>query len=50
MGEESEQAPVEEKMELSHEPIPKYRKIFYITVLIGVLYLALILLTTAGGH
>ncbi len=40
----------EEKMILEHEPIPKYRKIFYITFLVGVLYLAMILLTTMGGH
>ena len=34
----------EEKMELSHEPIPFYRKVFHITITIGVIYLALIFL------
>ncbi len=48
----------EEKMELRHEPIPKYKKIFYIVITIGILYLAFIMLTytgptgaeVAGGH
>ena len=36
----------EEKMELSHEPVPGYRKAFFIAITIGSLYLALILLNT----
>jgi len=32
----------EEKMELSHEPVPGYRTIFHIVLVVGVLYLALI--------
>jgi hypothetical protein len=36
-----EKAP-EEKMELSHEPIPAYIKIFHISIIIGVLYLGII--------
>lgn len=32
----------EEKMVLSHEPVPGYRKIFHITVLVAVLYLGAI--------
>jgi hypothetical protein len=31
----------EEKMELSHEPIPIYRKIFYLAILFGVMYLGI---------
>jgi len=34
----------EEKMVLSHEPEPVYRKIFYISVSIGFLYLGFIIL------
>jgi len=34
----------EEKMELSHEAIPFYQKVFYIAITIGVLYLVLIFL------
>jgi len=34
----------EEKMELAHEGMQKYKKIFYIAVLIGFLYLAIIFL------
>ena len=34
----------EEKMILSHEPVPGYRKIFYIVVLVAVLYLGIIFL------
>ena len=37
---------IEGKMELSHEPIPPYKSIFFITITIGVLYLALILIKT----
>lgn len=36
----------EEKMELSHEPVPGYRKAFFIAITIGVLYLATILFNT----
>lgn len=32
--------------ELSHEPVPGYRTIFYIAISIGTLYLAIILLKT----
>lgn len=32
----------EEKMILSHEPVPGYRRIFYIVVLVAVLYLGII--------
>lgn len=55
MDEKNEHEATEEKMILKHEPIPKYKKIFYIVITIGVLYLAFILLTYtgttgAGGH
>jgi cell division protein FtsL len=58
MAEKNEHEATEEKMILKHEPIPKYRKIFYIVIIIGVLYLAFIMLTytgptgaeVAGGH
>jgi hypothetical protein len=36
----------EEKMELSHEPVPGYRKAFFIAITVGSLYLAIILLCT----
>jgi len=36
----------EEKMELSHEPVPGYRKVFAIVLAIASLYLAIILFTT----
>jgi hypothetical protein len=36
----------EEKMELSHEPVPGYIKIFIITMAAAVLYLAIILINT----
>ena len=35
-----------EIMELSHEPVPGYRKAFFIAITVGYLYLALILLNT----
>jgi hypothetical protein len=35
---------LEEKMELTHEPIPFYKKVFHIVITIGVLYLILIFL------
>jgi len=34
---------IEGKMELSHEPIPPYRTVFFVAITIGVLYLAFIL-------
>ncbi len=34
----------EEKMVLSHEPVPGYRTIFHITVVVAVLYLGAIFL------
>ncbi|MDI6889588.1 MAG: hypothetical protein QMC83_01415 [Thermodesulfovibrionales bacterium] len=36
----------EEIMELTHEPVPIYRKIFFIAVIIGALYLGIIFLNT----
>lgn len=36
----------EEKMELSHEPVPGYRTTFFIAITIGALYLAIILAKT----
>lgn len=36
----------DEKMELSHEPIPGYRTAFYIIFAISVAYLALIFIKT----
>lgn len=36
----------EEKMELSHEPVPGFRKIFFIAIIIAILYLGIILLNT----
>jgi hypothetical protein len=36
----------EEKMELTHEPVPGYRTVFFIAITIGALYLGLILLET----
>jgi hypothetical protein len=38
--------PMEEKMELTHEPVPGYRTIFFIAITIGALYLGLILFKT----
>jgi hypothetical protein len=35
-------------MELGHEPVPGYRRIFYIAIIVGVLYLAGVFLL--GGH
>ncbi len=32
----------EEKMELSHEPVPGYKTAFYIAVAAGVIYLGII--------
>lgn len=36
----------EEKMELSHEPVPGFRKIFIIAIIIAILYLGIIFLNT----
>jgi hypothetical protein len=36
----------EEKMELSHEPVPGYRGTFYIAIVIAVVYLGIILYRT----
>jgi hypothetical protein len=35
-----------EILELSHEPVPGYRMAFFISIAVGSLYLALILLNT----
>lgn len=35
-----------EKMELSHEPVPPYRSIFYVAITVASLYLGVILLKT----
>ena len=34
---------IEGKMELTHEPVPPYRSVFFIAFTVGVLYLGLIL-------
>jgi hypothetical protein len=39
MAEEKE---LKEKMELSHEPIPVYVKIFHVAIIIGVTWLGII--------
>ena len=31
-----------EKMILAHEPVPGYRKVFYIAIAIGVIYLVIV--------
>jgi hypothetical protein len=36
----------EDLMELAHEPVPGYKKVFYIAMTIATLYLAIILFTT----
>jgi len=36
----------DEKMKLSHEPIPGYRPVFYILFAVSVAYLALIFIRT----
>ena len=36
----------QEKMELSHEPVPGYRTAFFVSITVGSLYLALILYNT----
>jgi len=35
-----------EKIELTHEPVPGYRTLFFIAITIGTLYLGLILYKT----
>ena len=37
---------IEGKMELGHEPIHPYKRVFFIAITVGVLYLGLILLKT----
>ena len=37
-----EEKKAEEKMELSHEPVPGYKKIFHVVVLLSVIYLGII--------
>jgi hypothetical protein len=37
---------IEGKMEIVHHPVPPYRKVFFIAITLGVLYLGLILLRT----
>ena len=32
----------EEKMELTHEPVPGYQTVFYVTLIVGVIYLGII--------
>lgn len=34
---------IEGKMELSHEPVPPYRTVFFVSITVGTLYLGLIL-------
>jgi hypothetical protein len=36
----------EELMELSHEPVPGYKKAFYIVMTIAIIYIAVILFNT----
>ena len=36
----------EEKMVLSHEPIPVYRKVFHVTILVAVVTLAVMFITS----
>jgi len=38
----------EEKMELSHEPVPGYRTTFFVAITIGSVYLGFILFKTLG--
>jgi hypothetical protein len=37
---------IEGQMELSHEPVPPYRPVFFVAITLGVLYLGLILFMT----
>jgi len=34
---------MEEKMELSHKPVPGYKKVFHVVVLLSVIYLGIVL-------
>ena len=38
----TEEKASEEKMELSHEPVPVYVKIFHVAIVIGVIWLGII--------
>ena len=38
----SEENKDQNRMVLSHEPVPGYKKIFYAAIIIGVIYLAMI--------
>jgi len=38
----------EEPMELTHEPVPGYRKVFYVVLTFAVAFLAYVF--THGGH
>ncbi|MDZ7699149.1 MAG: hypothetical protein U5R49_20190 [Deltaproteobacteria bacterium] len=40
------EAETQDKMELTHEPVPGYRPAFFIAIAIGALYLSLILFKT----
>ena len=33
---------MEEKMELSHKPVPGYKKVFHVAILLSVIYLGII--------
>lgn len=46
MIEKEKEKEVEEIMELSHEPVPGYKKIFFVMITIATLYLATILFYT----
>lgn len=37
---------IEGKMELTHDPVPPYKTVFFISITIGVLYLGFILFKT----
>lgn len=37
-----------ERMVLGHDPVPPYRKVFWITFLVGLIYLGSILVSTMG--
>ena len=40
----------EENMKIEHEPVPPYRTVFHIAVLVASLYLAVILLRSFVAH
>jgi hypothetical protein len=48
LGSERMNQETEEKMELTHEPVPGYRAVFFVAITIGVLYLGFILFMTLG--